>query len=90
MSVMSRKERYRVDAEYRSIVNKANRDRYHRKMREPQYSKLCATRSRVNNARAAIAHHEARLAFFYSRIARDLKLIEKLKQTPANAGQVVM
>ncbi len=84
---MSRKERYRVDAEYRAKVNKANRERHQRKMKVESYRKLCAARARVNNARAAIEHHEERLAFFHARMVRDLRMIRK--QGPPNPPDVV-
>lgn len=77
---MTRKERYRADPVYRAKVNQENRERYHRRMKDTQFAKLCATRARINNARAAIAHHEGKLAFFYSRIERDLNLLRKLTQ----------
>jgi hypothetical protein len=76
---MERKERYKTDAEYRERVNKDNRDRYHRKMKDPEFAKLAAARARISNARVAIEHHEARASFFYRRIRNDLKLIAKLR-----------
>jgi len=84
---MNRNERYRTDPAYRAKINAQNRAKYHKNMQDPAKARMHHLRARINNAKAAIAHHNARVKFFEARLLNDTRALTRTLNALALAAK---